>query len=81
VAAGEHEGKRMSSIDSTFADAARFRALQRMPPVQAQAYFWNFSSRKARAKAIDAWIAANPELREWSFPVSTPATPVKDSAA
>lgn len=34
-------------------DAARFRFLQNLPVVTAQAYFWNFSSRKQRAEAID----------------------------
>ena len=34
-------------------DAERFRKLQNMPPLQAQALFWNISSRKQRAAAID----------------------------
>jgi len=34
-------------------DAARFRFLQNLPIVKAQAYFWNWSSRKQRAQAID----------------------------
>jgi hypothetical protein len=36
------------------ADAKRFRFLQSLPPVKAQQYFWNHSSRKQRAKQIDA---------------------------
>ena len=35
-------------------DAARFRYLQSLPVVKAQAYFWNHASRKQRAKQIDA---------------------------
>lgn len=38
-------------------DAERFEALQNMPIEQAQAFFWNFSSRTERAKAIDDAIA------------------------
>lgn len=38
-------------------DAERFEALQNMPIEQAQAFFWNFSSRTERAKAIDSAIA------------------------
>lgn len=34
-------------------DAARFRFLQNLPVVQAQAFFWNYGSRTERAKAID----------------------------
>jgi hypothetical protein len=34
-------------------DADRFRFLQSLPPKQAQAYFWNYASKKQRAKAID----------------------------
>jgi hypothetical protein len=42
-------------------DAVRFRALQNMPAEQAQAFFWNYSSRKQRAKAIDKYIKENAE--------------------
>jgi hypothetical protein len=35
------------------ADASRFNALQNMPAQQAQAFFWNYQSRKERARAID----------------------------
>lgn len=35
-------------------DAARFQHLQNLPVEQAQAFFWNHSSRKERSKAIDA---------------------------
>lgn len=34
-------------------DAARFRFLQDLPTVEAQAFFWNYGSRTERAKAID----------------------------
>lgn len=34
-------------------DAERFRKLQNMPVVDAQALFWNIKSRKQRAAAID----------------------------
>jgi hypothetical protein len=42
---------------TTERDAERFRYLQNIGKVQAQAYFWNYSSRKQRAQAIDADIA------------------------
>ncbi|MGI9142244.1 MAG: hypothetical protein ACR2IJ_03535 [Fluviibacter sp.] len=35
------------------ADAARFEYLQNIPVIEAQSFFWNYSSRKRRAKAID----------------------------
>ena len=35
-------------------DAARFRYLQNIPVLYAQAFFWNHSSRKQRAATIDA---------------------------
>ena len=35
-------------------DAERFQYLQNCDQKIAQAFFWNYSSRKARAKAIDA---------------------------
>jgi multidrug resistance efflux pump len=38
-------------------DAKRFNKLQNMDPKKAQAFFWNYLSRKQRAKAIDAAIA------------------------
>lgn len=38
-------------------DAERFRALQDMHKMMAQAFFWNYDSRKQRAAAIDAYIA------------------------
>lgn len=38
-------------------DAARYRFLRELDHVAAQAYFWNYRSRKARDKAIDAEIA------------------------
>lgn len=39
-------------------DAERFRFLQSIDPVSAQAFWWNHRSSKARAKAIDAAIIA-----------------------
>ena len=39
-------------------DARRFQGLQNMPVKDAQAFFWNYSSRKQRAAAIDAAIAS-----------------------
>ncbi len=38
-------------------DAKRFRALQSMDHVKAQAFFWNYRSRKERAAAIDKAMA------------------------
>lgn len=35
-------------------DARRFQALQNMDRVKAQAFFWQYESRKQRAAAIDA---------------------------
>lgn len=35
-------------------DAERFQYLQNIPVVVAQQFFWNYSSRKERAKAIDS---------------------------
>jgi hypothetical protein len=40
-------------------DARRFQHLQNAPVVEAQAYFWNYQSRKQRAAAIDAAISGN----------------------
>ena len=37
-------------------DAERFVYLQNCPLVEAQSFFWNWTSRKQRAKAIDAAI-------------------------
>lgn len=34
-------------------DATRFHVLMNMPPIEAQALFWNYSSKKARIKEID----------------------------
>lgn len=39
-------------------DAERFRFLQNLPVVEAQAYFWNYGSRTERAKAIDIAMRA-----------------------
>lgn len=39
-------------------DAGRFRKLQNMPPIMAQALFFQYGSRKQRAKAIDEIDAA-----------------------
>lgn len=39
-------------------DAARFRHLQNIDPKNAQAFFWTYSSRTERRKAIDADMAA-----------------------
>lgn len=49
-------------------NSRRFEFLQNLPVVQAQAYFWNYSSRKQRAQAIDqdmreAVLAVSPQLR------------------
>ena len=35
-------------------DAERFEYLQNLPVVEAQAFFWQYQSRKQRAKAIDS---------------------------
>lgn len=37
-------------------DAKRFQFLQNICKEQAQAFFWNYTSRKQRAKAIDEAI-------------------------
>ena len=37
-------------------DAARFRYLQNAMPLEAQAFFWLYESRKQREKAIDEAI-------------------------
>lgn len=34
-------------------DAMRFRYLQNIEPLKAQAFFWNYTSRRQRKKAID----------------------------
>jgi hypothetical protein len=39
-------------------DAERFNYLQNADPKHAQQFFWNYSSRKQRAEAIDKEIAA-----------------------
>jgi hypothetical protein len=39
-------------------DAERFNYLQNAAPLRAQQFFWNYSSRKQRAEAIDKEIAA-----------------------
>ena len=41
------------AVVSNAKDAARFRYLQNLPRAQAQAYFWNYESRRQRAEAID----------------------------
>jgi len=38
---------------NTVKDAARFQFLQNINPKDAQAFFWNFTSRHERAQAID----------------------------
>lgn len=46
-------------------DAARFKHLQDLPAKEAQAYFWTYSSRTERKKAIDAaMLAARPAQAE-----------------
>lgn len=47
------------AILKTNKDAARFDYLQNAPVVEAQAFFWNYASRKQRAEAIDEAIAIN----------------------
>lgn len=44
------------STDHDRLDAERFRFLQALPPARAQAFFWNYGSRKRRAEAIDVAI-------------------------
>ena len=39
-------------------DAERYRFLTNLPKTQAQAFFWTWDSRKQRAEAIDAQLAA-----------------------
>jgi hypothetical protein len=45
-------------------DAERFRYLQRLEPRRAQAFFWVYSSRAQRAKAIDRAIAQERAMSE-----------------
>ena len=47
-------------------DAERFQYLQNCDQKIAQAFFWNYSSRKARAKAIDAAMKKKMTNREFS---------------
>lgn len=42
-------------------NADRFNYLQNIDPKDAQAFFWNFNSRRQRAAAIDASIAKEAE--------------------
>jgi hypothetical protein len=61
-------------MSETERDALCFQILQNMPPTIAQSFFWNFSSRRQRRKAILAWKAD----QEINAPVAspTPATSV-----
>jgi hypothetical protein len=43
-------------------DAARFQFLQNLPAVEAQVFFWNYTSRKQRAEAIDKAMARAADL-------------------
>ena len=43
----------IAALKAAEADAGRFQYLQNLPAKEAQAFFWNWSSRKDRAKAID----------------------------
>jgi hypothetical protein len=45
-------------LEKQVKDAERFQYLQNCDPVEAQAFFWNYSSRTERAKAIDVARAA-----------------------
>lgn len=45
-------------------DAERFRYLQSLPAHKAQAFFWNYTSRRERAKAIDVAMAATKEFNK-----------------
>ena len=46
-------------------DAARYRWLRELDPKDAQAFFWNYTSRKQRDAAIDAAIdAARAAMKE-----------------
>lgn len=49
---------RCEDVDALLADAMRFKWCQDNPH-KAQAMFWNHSSRRDRAKAIDAAMKAN----------------------
>jgi len=53
-------------LEQAARDAERFQYLQNCGHVKAQAYFWNYESRKQRAKAIDDDIAALLAAREKS---------------
>lgn len=48
---------RQQTIDMAIKDANRYRFLQNIPALYAQAYFWEYSSRKQRSKAIDRDMA------------------------
>ena len=51
IASGELVPRGQVEVDKL--DAERFRKLQDMPITTAQSFFWNYKSRKERAKAID----------------------------
>lgn len=48
-----------SVLDKITKDAARFNYLNNMPRLEAQALFWQYSSRKELAKAIDKLMEKN----------------------
>lgn len=50
------------AVDSVQRDAERFRFLQNLDPVEAQAFFWNWSGRRNRAKAIDRAIELSKQV-------------------
>lgn len=45
-------------------DAARYRHLRELSVVQAQAFFWTYTSRSQRDKAIDVAIGASGSLTD-----------------
>lgn len=43
-------------LDTIQKDATRFNVLMNMSPIEAQALFWNYSSKKDRIKQIDKLV-------------------------
>lgn len=54
-AAHKAVGERKAALET---NAARYLYLRELPPIEAQALFWNFTSRKQRDAEIDRLIAA-----------------------
>ena len=53
--------RHMEAAKALEKDAARFRYLQDLPASKAQAFFWNWSSRRERSRAIDSAMSSTGE--------------------